>query len=219
MEIPESAEGNLGMYIYDLYFEREEPNPLHKEKQKESFRVSDPSCQPSPKKMKTQHEKKMTLQRKTKKEGLSEVVMNGEENRLMEGMPNLPLGMTYKKPDGVQNDEDIIPAATYEPSDSSDEFQIQVNKVFGKEARPSGNNNRVGLARCEFSQYVTRRESVSTSPEKERLTVELFEGNMEVDADKNEGSSTQSHEIEKPDDNNLETMANEGGLMTLMLPS
>jgi hypothetical protein len=40
--------------------------------------------------------------------------------------------MSYKKPDGVLNDVDIIPAATYEPSDSSDEFQIQVNKVFGK---------------------------------------------------------------------------------------
>jgi hypothetical protein len=51
---------------------------------------------------------------------------------------------------------------------------------------------------------------VSTSPEKERLTVELFEGDMEVDADKNEGSSTQSQEIEKPEDNNLEKMANEG---------
>jgi hypothetical protein len=69
MEIPESAEGNLGMYIYDFYFEREEPNPLHKEKQKESFRVSDPGCQPSPKKMKTQHEKKDDTAKKNQEGG------------------------------------------------------------------------------------------------------------------------------------------------------
>jgi predicted glycosyltransferase involved in capsule biosynthesis len=36
MEVPESVEGNLGMYIYDFFFEREESNSFQKEKQKES---------------------------------------------------------------------------------------------------------------------------------------------------------------------------------------
>jgi hypothetical protein len=78
LEIPE-AEGNLGMYIYDFFYEREEPNPLQKEKQKESFRVTDPGCQPSPKKMKTQHERKddSAKKKKIKKlEVLSEMVLN-----------------------------------------------------------------------------------------------------------------------------------------------
>jgi predicted glycosyltransferase involved in capsule biosynthesis len=67
MEVPESVEGNLGMYIYDFFFEREESNSFQKEKQKESSRVVDPGYQPSPKKMKTQHERKDNSAKKIKK--------------------------------------------------------------------------------------------------------------------------------------------------------
>jgi hypothetical protein len=39
-----------------------------------------------------------------------------------------------KETEKVNIDEDeAIPAATYEPSDSSDDFQIQVNRVIGGE--------------------------------------------------------------------------------------
>jgi hypothetical protein len=61
--------------------------------------------------------------------------------------------MAYKSPpEGTLNEEDIIPAATYEPSDSSEEFQMQVNKMFENEFGPSRSNDMVGLARCEYTQ-------------------------------------------------------------------
>jgi hypothetical protein len=93
LEIPE-AEGNLGMYIYDFFYEREEPNPLQKEKQKESFRVTDPGCQPSPKKMKTQHERKDDSAKKKNQEAGGSIRDGAEcgRNILKEDIPNLLLG-------------------------------------------------------------------------------------------------------------------------------
>jgi hypothetical protein len=53
--------------------------------------------------------------------------------------------------------EDIIPAVTYEPSDNTEEFQVQVNKMFGSEPGSSKQNDRVGLASCEYSQIASKQ--------------------------------------------------------------
>jgi hypothetical protein len=117
--------------------------------------------------------------------------------------------MVYKKPEGVLNEEDIIPAATYEPSDSSEEFQIQVNKMFGKESGPSGSNDRVGLARCEYSQQATKMGTDLANSEGGRSAVGLFEGGMEEYTEKNVEGNTQVQELENPEDDKQKQMATE----------
>jgi hypothetical protein len=66
--------------------------------------------------------------------------------------------MAYKKikePKGMMVDgEEAIPAAVYEPSDSSDDFQIQVERALGDEAESSKAHENVWLARCELSHEV-----------------------------------------------------------------
>jgi hypothetical protein len=59
--------------------------------------------------------------------------------------------------EGNLDDEDIIPAVTYEPSDSTEEFQVQVNKMFGNEPGSSNQNDRAGLASCEYSQISSKK--------------------------------------------------------------
>jgi hypothetical protein len=55
LEVPESAEGNLGMYIFDFFYELEEADKRQLEKQKSAVRTEDQGAQPNPKKMKTGH--------------------------------------------------------------------------------------------------------------------------------------------------------------------
>jgi hypothetical protein len=50
----------------------------------------------------------------------------------------------------VIDEEEAIPAATYEPSDSSDDFQTQVNKVIGGDAESSRRSDFARLVRCEM---------------------------------------------------------------------
>jgi hypothetical protein len=49
MEVPESAEGNLGLYIYDFFYEREALNSYHGEKSKDYIRIEGQGNQHSPK--------------------------------------------------------------------------------------------------------------------------------------------------------------------------
>jgi hypothetical protein len=53
--IPESAEGCLGMHIYDFFYEREKNEKDKAERRKEETKVGAAAYQPSPKKQKTTH--------------------------------------------------------------------------------------------------------------------------------------------------------------------
>jgi hypothetical protein len=66
------------------------------------------------------------------------------------GKDKIPEADTMKANATNLETEDAIPAANYEPSDSSDDFQLQVNKVLGDDAC-SSQINRIGLVRCEYS--------------------------------------------------------------------
>jgi hypothetical protein len=55
--IPESAEGCLGMHIYDFFYEREKNEKDKAERRKEETKVGAAGYQPSPKKQKTTHSK------------------------------------------------------------------------------------------------------------------------------------------------------------------
>jgi hypothetical protein len=52
-EVPASAEGNLGLHIFDFFFELEEPENMKREAQKSSVEVTDNDKQPNLKRMKT----------------------------------------------------------------------------------------------------------------------------------------------------------------------
>ena len=66
------------------------------------------------------------------------------------GKDKIPEADTMKANATNLETEDAIPAANYEPSDSSDDFQLQVNKVLGDDAC-SSQINRIGLVRYEYS--------------------------------------------------------------------
>jgi hypothetical protein len=56
----------------------------------------------------------------------------------------------FSREKSVIDEEEAIPAATYEPSDSSDDFQAQVDKVIGGEAESSRRSDFARLVRCDM---------------------------------------------------------------------
>jgi hypothetical protein len=54
-EVPESVEGNLWMFIFEFFYEREETKGEKEARMKSGVRVGEQGNQPSPKKMKTGH--------------------------------------------------------------------------------------------------------------------------------------------------------------------
>jgi hypothetical protein len=56
----------------------------------------------------------------------------------------------------IVDGEEAIPAVVYEPTDSNDDFQIQVERALGDEAESSKTHENVWLARCELSHEVTQ---------------------------------------------------------------
>jgi hypothetical protein len=54
----------------------------------------------------------------------------------------------FSREKSVIDEEEAIPAATYEPSDSSDDFQAQVDKVIGGEAESSRRSDFARLVIC-----------------------------------------------------------------------
>jgi hypothetical protein len=55
LEVPQVAEGNLGLNIFDFHYERETMDREKGDKHKEGVRISDYGSRPSPKKQKTSH--------------------------------------------------------------------------------------------------------------------------------------------------------------------
>jgi hypothetical protein len=145
MEIPESAEGDLGMYIFDFFYEREEAEGAQHDKQKSGVRVEDQGAQPSPKKMKTTHAtSKQSFQETPTNVSVGGGAMDTDKGR------GRYAPSKFSREKYVIDEEEAIPAATYEPSDSSDDFQTQVDKVIGGEAESSRRSDFARLVRCEM---------------------------------------------------------------------
>jgi hypothetical protein len=145
MEIPESTEGILGMYIFDFFYEREESEDIQKDKRKSGVRIEEQGAQPSPKKMKTTH---ATPQQKDRNLSQQETAEGGGMDGGKGRGRSAP--SKFNKEKWVVDEEEAIPATTYEPSGSSDDFQVQVDKMLEEGAKSSKRNDFAGLARCEM---------------------------------------------------------------------
>jgi hypothetical protein len=117
---------------------------------KSGVRVGEQGNQPCPKKMKIGHAGVQTPKQDTYKIDGSDVGRKQD------------LGKTYSSAPPKINDEklayegeDMVPAAAYEPSDSSDDFQLQVNNVLEKGEGTSRRFEGSWLARCEMSMKPT----------------------------------------------------------------
>jgi hypothetical protein len=80
--------------------------------------------------------------------------IHGKKCGLNDGHKSAP-GRIYeekmKEKENVPMDEDeAILAANYEPSESSDDFQIQVDNVLGEEAESSKSRSNVWLTICDL---------------------------------------------------------------------
>ncbi|CAN6179483.1 unnamed protein product [Urochloa humidicola] len=182
MQVPASAEGNLGLHIYDFFFDLDEPIPVGKEKNKNTVSVEDSQIQPSPKKPRNEGprsnvERSETTQGKTsfyEAGGSGKTnVLNTEVGKLstsappkmdMHNMKDMTTSwreVAGKDLDSSQEDGEIIPAATYEPSkdhdeddfdersERSDDYATKAFKILGSEAESSRAREEFWLARCD----------------------------------------------------------------------
>jgi hypothetical protein len=124
--VPKCAEGDLGMFIYDFLFEREDLEGMKNGKQKEAIRVETPRYQLSPKKMKTSHEIGSA-----DKGGESNYECSGKKYNEKVSSWSAPAKTLGRREDASDLEEgEVIPAANYESSDSSVHFPRQVNKLL-----------------------------------------------------------------------------------------
>ncbi|CAL4921903.1 unnamed protein product [Urochloa decumbens] len=169
--VPPCAEGALGLDIYDFYFELEEPDRLDTNKQKQAIPAEDADTQPSPKKMRTE----IPDPKVTHSSNPSEASTHKGAPRKVPGSAPAKMNTNKMETSGYkldwqktsneeamkfsQEDGEIIPAATYEPTnddnggDSSEasegqgEFAAQAYKYLGgKSPNPQ---DKVWLARCD----------------------------------------------------------------------
>ncbi|RLN08171.1 uncharacterized protein C2845_PM11G12560 [Panicum miliaceum] len=173
-EIPSSAEGNLGLHIYDFYYELEEPENMKRGAQKSHVGVPGADSQPSPKKMRTAEAHPTSDKSKkmetpvARNQGVGGSGMhsanpfshaNEKEAFSAPGKINMSKAFDSKKMDvncedipGTQEDSEVIPAATYQPSpdggegsDSSADFEREVNKVLGDEDKQTQSTRAVWM--------------------------------------------------------------------------
>jgi len=176
LAVPEIAESSLGIYLYDFYFELEEGAGQMGDGQSSGVKVQDNEAQPSSKKQKMDHQmlgKDKSASDSSQKEvgdpkhhhsrgyggdiytklctsshGKVNLTKGSEKGKNPEGMSELKGGNNELPKLSNMDMEEAIPAATYEPSDSSDDFQTQVNRVLGNDTGSSKPNN-IWLARCD----------------------------------------------------------------------
>ena len=141
--VPASAEGNLGLHIYDFFYELEEPDNMKRAAQKSSVEVTGDGKQPTPKKMRMDTHPGSSAAAKEKDLTDSEVQINKSTNQSYDkGAFSAPGKLDLRKSKTqnlleVQAGDETIPAATYQPSpegdvesDSSADFEGDVEKVM-----------------------------------------------------------------------------------------
>ncbi|KAG2591038.1 hypothetical protein PVAP13_5NG450180 [Panicum virgatum] len=191
-QVPPSAECNLGMFIYDFFFELEdtetqEPIPLNT-----ATKVGDPDEHPSSKKMRTEEslgsesQKGKSTEEHPKGSGKGVRSETDHLSRKFGSAPSkLPShgnlkstssfsekGLGFINMEGgntpIPPDDEIIPAAMYEPnndteregymenSDDSEGFAEQVNKMFNKEGESSKHRESLWRVSSLSEQEVDR---------------------------------------------------------------
>jgi len=156
LAVPEIAESSLGIYLYDFYFELEEGAGQMGDGQSSGVKVQDNEAQPSSKKQKMDHQmlgKDKSASDSSQKEvgdpkhhhsrgyggdiytklctsahGKVNLTKGSEKGKNPEGMSELKGGNNELPKLSNMDMEEDIPAATYEPSDSGDDFQTQAEK-------------------------------------------------------------------------------------------
>jgi hypothetical protein len=166
--VPESAEGNLGIYIYDFFYEKEEDEENNRWREREGIKVDKSNHQPSFKKMKTHHEKG-GAETKTLavKEGEGKCTTDHGKGHKVQAAWSTPSNINSNKDELIRelDDDERIPAVNYEPSDSSDDFQLQVNKTLGDTVE-SSKARELWLTRCEFSEIVDKDAILNSEQKK-----------------------------------------------------
>jgi hypothetical protein len=84
-----------------------------------------------------------------------------EANMMLANLPTLAPPKINEDRRILEGD-DVIPATIYEPSDSSDDFQVQVNKVMEGCEESSKRREGSWLARCEMMHELSEREAMET---------------------------------------------------------
>jgi cellobiose-specific phosphotransferase system component IIB len=194
LEVPPIAEGTLELNLFDFHFKRETLIKEQGHKSNEGVKISKYGSRPSPKKQKVSHitpeSKTITGFRVDSQEGGSGV---GEKYD-MGSSKSAPAKVFWeKKKDSekmIVDEDEAIPAATYEPSDTSDDFQIQVNRVIGEEAESSKANNNRWLARCDLMNTLGGEAIMPNEMTLKRKKMRCEEKNQETEITKhteNEG--------------------------------
>ncbi|CAL4952032.1 unnamed protein product [Urochloa decumbens] len=189
-EVPASAEGTLGLNIFDFYFVLEEQKENPSEKLKAAVPVGEQDAQPNLKKPRTE-ESAPAREREPQQQAYNNVSKSNTGDTGISGgkacevgkfpgsapakvncVPNeAPKPGTYTAEDLVEmsrklnqerHGEEIIPAATYEPSKdtmgeesgegsgNSNDFANQAYSILGDGAESSKTRGQVWLASCEM---------------------------------------------------------------------
>ncbi|KAG2588383.1 hypothetical protein PVAP13_5NG221881 [Panicum virgatum] len=168
LAIPKTTESTLGMFIYDFHFELEDQLTSGGAKHMSGVKIIEHDGQPSPKKQKMDQSKmgprapkegpsvfdgKVSEAKHTQKKGDADELLE----RLVRSAPDKVMACGGDMNDEISSTRDMemeeaIPAATYEPSHSSEKyFQIQVKKIWDDEGESSQRRDNVRLSRCELS--------------------------------------------------------------------
>jgi hypothetical protein len=182
-EVPDIAEGTLGTNIYDFFFEMESPSPYQGERIKSGVRIEEQGGQASPKKMKTGHGgnegKEVTPGKSSSQKDVADTY--GKKCGMNESCMSAPGKMYNEKVKDKEfspmDEDEAIPAANYESSESSDDFQLQVDNVLGDEAESSKRRSSVWLARCDLLQ----KSNENTELQETSMQKEMEEQNMSED--------------------------------------
>ena len=191
--VPPSAESTLGLFLYDFFFEREIPQEERQDNIKNKTTNVIPDHQPSPKKQRTEHAEETHEKEAPSEQNKGDAVFGGNHNRKacldnaeLARLTNSAPGKMHNAPskktlqtglDKMLNiekmvnagnidtltEEEIIPAANYEPSgdmngeeesceesEGSGEYVSKINKILGSDAESSRRNENLYMARCEY---------------------------------------------------------------------
>ena len=160
-EVPESAEGNLGLNIFDFFFELEESEHMKKETQKGFVEVSGAEGQPSAKKMKMAPEGQSSGKGQNVVNPVLQNYGSGDKGIQSASFTPVQSKFSYSAPGKINStksfpsstsdtletapqadiEDEAIPAATYQPggelsedddSASSEDFEKSVHQMLDK---------------------------------------------------------------------------------------
>ena len=159
LAVPKTAESTLGIYLYDFQFELEGDTSYSEPGQSSRVKINDLDHQPNSKKPRMEHGNVGQGASKTTSSApentdpghgtnhLQKMVIGGDtEKRILNSAPpkisySRKKITTEVKKTAINSEpefsDEVIPAATYEPSDSSDDFPTLVNKVWDDGAESS----------------------------------------------------------------------------------